>query len=162
MKKRLLGLVLASIMVLGLTACGEKTEETPGNEEVNVKVEEITQKVTEKLEYGSMIKLDDETLQQFYGLDASILEEYDANVPMMNVTTQEHSVFKVKDVKDMEKVMAAIEKRAGDVQKSFEQYLPDQYENAKNYYAESNGKYAIFIIHENSADAKEIFQNFFK
>ena len=162
MKKRLLGLVLASIMVLGLTACGEKTEETPGNAEVNVKVEEITQKVTEKLEYGSMIKLDAETLQQFYGLDASILEEYDANVPMMNVTTQEHSVFKVKDVKDMEKVMAAIEKRAGDVQKSFEQYLPDQYENAKNYYAESNGKYAIFIIHENSADAKEIFQDFFK
>ena len=162
MKKKLLGLVLASMMVLGFTACGEKQAETPGNEEVNVKVEEITGKVTEKLEYGSMIKLDAETLEQFYGLDASILESYDANVPMMNVTTQEHSVFKVKDEKDMETVMAAIEKRAGDVQKSFEQYLPDQYENAKNYYAESNGKYAIFIIHENSADAKEIFQDFFK
>ena len=112
MKKKLLGLALASIMVLGLTACGEKAEETPGNEDVNVKVEEITQKVTEKLEFGAMIKLDAETLQQFYGLDASILEEYDANVPMMNVTTQEHSVVKVKDAKDMEKVMAAIEKRA--------------------------------------------------
>lgn len=162
MKKRMWSLVLAGVMVLGLAACGEKQGEDPGKEEVQVKTEDITKKVTEKLEYGSMIKLDEETLKQFYGLDASILEEYDANVPMMNVTTQEHSVFKVKDEKDMETVMAAIEKRAGDVQKSFEQYLPDQYENAKNYYAESKGKYAIFIIHEDSKEVKEIFQGFFK
>lgn len=160
MKKKLLGLVLAGMMILGLAACGEKQEETPGNDEANVKVEEITQKVTESLDYGSMIKLDDETLEQYYGLDASLLEAYDANIPMMNITTQEYSVFKVKDEKDMDTVMAAIEKRAGDVQKSFEEYLPDQYENAKNYYAESNGKYAIFVIHEKSEDVKEIFQGF--
>lgn len=163
MKKKVLGMALAAMMVLGLAACGEKNEDTPGGgEEVNVKVEEITEKITETLEYGAMIELDAETLLQFYELDAELLEAYDANIPMMNVTTQEYSVFKVKDAKDMDTVMAAIEKRATAVQKSFEQYLPDQYENAKNYYAEAKGNYAIFVIHENSDAAKEIFQGFFK
>lgn len=162
MKKKLLGILLSGIMVIGLSACGEKADEGSANEEVNVKVEEIGDKILEELEYGSMIKLDDETLMQFYELDASILEEYDANIPMMNVTTQEYSVFKVKDVKDAETVKNAIDKRAEAVQKSFEQYLPDQYENAKNYYVEANGKYLVFVIHSDVEKAKDIFQGYFK
>lgn len=161
MKKKLLGVLLSAVMVLGLAACGEKAEGSAG-EEVSVPVEEIGDKILEELEFGSMIELDDETLMQFYELDASLLEEYDANIPMMNVTTQEYSVFKVKDVKDAETVKNAIDKRAEAVQKSFEQYLPDQYENAKNYYVEANGKYLVFVIHQDSEKAKDIFQGYFK
>ena len=162
MKKKLLGVLLSGILVLGLAGCGEKAGEGSANEEVNVPVEEIGDKILEELEFGSMIELDDETLLQFYELDASILEEYDANIPMMNVTTQEYSVFKVKDVKDAETVKNAIDKRALAVQKSFEQYLPDQYENAKNYYVEANGKYLVFVIHTDVEKAKDIFQGYFK
>ncbi len=162
MKKKLLGVLLSAVMVLGLAACGEKADEGTAGEEVNVPVEEIGDKILEDLEFGSMIELDDETLMQFYELDASLLEEYDANIPMMNVTTQEYSVFKVKDIKDAETVKNAIDKRAEAVQKSFEQYLPDQYENAKNYYVEANGKYLVFVIHQDSEKAKEIFQGYFK
>jgi len=162
MKKKLLGVLLSAVMVLGLAACGEKADEGSASEEVSVPVEEIGDKILEELEFGSMIELDDETLMQFYELDASLLEEYDANIPMMNVTTQEYSVFKVKDVKDAETVKNAIDKRAEAVQKSFEQYLPDQYENAKNYYVEANGKYLVFVIHQDSEKAKDIFQGYFK
>lgn len=162
MKKKLLGLLLSGLMVMGLAACGEKAAGGDGNADVNVPVEEIGEKILTDLEFGSMIPLDDETLKQFYDLDAAILEEYHANVPMMNVTTQEYSVFKVKDLKDVETVKAAIDKRAEAVQKSFEQYLPDQYENAKNYYVDSNGKYLVFVIHGDVEKAEGIFQGFFK
>ncbi|HSR03361.1 MAG TPA: DUF4358 domain-containing protein [Proteiniclasticum sp.] len=159
MKKKILGILLSGMMVLSIAACGEKTE---GREEVTVPVKEIGDKILEDLEWGSMIPLDDETLLQFYELDAEILEEYDANIPMMNVTTQEYSVFKVKDEKDIEAVEAGIVKRAEAVQKSFEQYLPDQYENAKNYYTEVNGKYLVFVIHSEVDKAEEVFKGFFK
>jgi len=162
MKKKLLGLLLSAVMVVSLAACGEQSAPEEGGQEVNVPVKEIGDQILEELEWGSMIPLEDETLLQFYELDASILEEYDANMPMMNVTTQEYSVFKVKDVKDVETVETAIKKRAEAVQKSFEQYLPDQYENAKNYYTEINGKYLVFVIHENVEKAEEIFQGYFK
>ncbi|HSL86168.1 MAG TPA: DUF4358 domain-containing protein, partial [Bacteroidales bacterium] len=149
------------ILVLGLAACGEKADEGTADEEVSIPVEEIGTRIFEELEFGSMILLDDETLMQFYELDPSILEEYHANIPMMNVTTQEYSVFKVKDAKDAEIVKDAIDKRAEAVQKSFEQYLPDQYENAKNYYVESEGRYLVFVIHQDVEKAKEIFQSYF-
>ena len=163
MKKKLLALLLSGIMVIGLSACGAKADAgTPGKEEVNVPVTEIGEKILSELEFGSMLALDDAMLKQYYDLDASILEEYTANPPMMNVTTQEYAVFKVKDVKDVETVKAAIDKRAEAVQKSFEQYLPDQYENAKNYYVDTNGRYLVFVIHPDVDKADEVFQGFFK
>ncbi|MGB4587839.1 MAG: DUF4358 domain-containing protein [Clostridiaceae bacterium] len=162
MKKKLLSLLVSGIMVIGLSACGAKGDgNTPGKEEVNVAVTEIGEKISTGLEFGSMIPLDDEMLKQYYGLDASILEAYTANPPMMNITTQEYSVFKVKDAKDVDTVKAAIDKRAEAVQKSFEQYLPDQYENAKNYYVATNGKYLVFVIHKDVDKAEEIFEGFF-
>ena len=162
MKKKLLGILLSAVMVMSLAACGEQNTPEEGGQEVNVPVKEIADQILEELEWSAMLPLDDEMLLQFYELDASILEEYDANMPMMNVKTHEYSVFKVKDVKDVETVEAAIEKRAEAVQKSFEQYLPDQYENAKNYYTETNGKYVVFGIHENVETIEEVFQGFFK
>lgn len=161
MKKKLLGILLSGMMVLSLAACGEKSEPDAG-QEVNVPVKEIADQIREETEWSAMLPLDDEMLLQFYELDAAILEEYDANMPMMNVKTHEYSVFKVKDVKDVETVKAAILKRAEAVQKSFEQYLPDQYENAKNYYTETSGKYIVFAIHENVETVEEVFQGFFK
>ncbi len=80
---------------------------------------------------------------------------------MMNVTTMEYSLFKVKDVKDVETVEAAIEKRAETIQKTFERYLPDQYENALNYYTKTEGKYVIFVIHEEVEKAEVIFESYF-
>ncbi|MNH44254.1 hypothetical protein D3C79_1063640 [compost metagenome] len=52
---------------------------------------------------------------------------------------------------DIAAVEEGIKKRAADVQKSFETYLPDQYENAKNYKLETKGSYVLFVISE-SAD----------
>ncbi len=163
MKKKLLSLTLSTMMILGLTACGAKEDggNKPG-EDVNIPVSTMIADLEKELEFGAMEKLEGETLKQFYDLDEGLFEEYDANFPLMNVQTNEYSVFKVKDEADVEKVKAAIVKRAETVQKTFETYLPDQYENAKNYYLDSNGKYVIFVIHSEVEKAKTIFQNYFK
>ncbi len=161
MKKKLLAIALTTLMVLGATACGTKQNtEKPGD--VTVPVDTMVKDLEKELEFGMMMKLDDETLKQFYNLDGSLFEEYSANFPQMNVQTNEYSVFKLKDEKDLDMVKEALVARAETVQKTFEQYLPDQYENAKNYYLDANGKYVIFVIHENVDKAKTLFKNYFK
>ncbi len=161
MKKKLITLALTAMMILGVTACGNKD----GGEkpvDVAIPVDTIVQDLEKELEFGMMMKLDAETLKQFYNLDASLFEEHSANFPMMNVQANEYSVFKLKDEKDLDTVKEALKVRAETVQKTFEFYLEDQYKNAKNYYLDSNGKYVIFVIHEDVDKAKTLFQNYFK
>lgn len=161
MKKKILALTLSTMMILGLTACGGKDDDNKP-EEVNIPVATMIDDMEKELEFGMMEELKGETLMQFYALDEALFEEYSANFPLMNVQTNEYSVFKLKDEADVEKVKEAIVTRAETVQKTFETYLPDQYENAKNYYLDSNGKYVIFVIHEDVEKAKTIFENYFK
>lgn len=160
MRNKLLALTLSAVMVLGLTACGSAEEEKP--EEVNIPVDTMIKDIEKELEFGAMMELDSESLMNFYELDEALFEEYSANIPMMNVQTNEYSVFKLNDEADVEKVKEALTTRAETVQKTFETYLEDQYENAKNFYLDSNGKYVIFVIHENVDNVKPIFENYFK
>lgn len=161
MKKKLLALILSTMMIVGLTACGAK-EDNEKPEDVNIPVSTIIEDLEKELEFGMMDQLNKETLMQFYALDDGLFEEYSANFPLMNVQTNEYSLFKLKDEADVEKVKEAIVTRAETVQKTFETYLPDQYENAKNYYLDSHGKYVIFVIHEDVEKAKPIFESYFK
>jgi len=103
------------------------------------------------VEQPAQINLEPEMVQEWYHLDPTLLEEYTIRVPLMNVKTNEIALLKVKDAADVPTVQAAVEQRAADVQKLFESYLPDQYENAKNYKLIADGNYVLFIISE-SAD----------
>lgn len=161
MRKKLIALTLSTMMILSLTACGEQDNDKEP-EEVNVSVDTIVEDLEKELEFGAMMKLDGETLKQMYDLDEALFEEYNANIPMMNVQTNEYSVFKLKDEADVDKVKEALETRAETVQKTFETYLEDQYENAKNFYLDHTGKYVIFVIHEDVEKAEPIFENYFK
>jgi soluble cytochrome b562 len=111
----------------------------------------IIEQMTSAVEQPSMITLEPEMVQDLYHLDPALLEDYMIKLPMMNIKTNEIAILKVKDTADLKAVQAAVEQRAADVQKQFEQYLPDQYENAKNYKLIIEGNTILFVISE-SAD----------
>ncbi|QJD88213.1 DUF4358 domain-containing protein [Cohnella herbarum] len=111
-----------------------------------------------QVEQPSLMDIDADQLKELYGIDTKILAEFSAKMPMMNVKTNEIAIFKVKNAKDIAAVKKGIKKRAEAVQKSFEQYLPDQYENAKNYKVATKGNYVLFVISESADDLEKAFQ----
>jgi len=112
----------------------------------------IVDAILNKVEQPAQMPLEGDMVKDQYHLDPSILEDYAIMTPLMNVKTNEVAVLKVKDAKDVAAVEEAVKKRAADVQKQFETYLPDQYENAKNFQVVKKGNYVLFVISE-SADA---------
>ncbi|MDQ0059959.1 DUF4358 domain-containing protein [Paenibacillus harenae] len=177
MKKTYMALLLTIILGLMLTACsggnGGKNN-SANNESDNTqqedKVTEPTQTTKEMMdamlatiEPPALMELQGDMLAQMYYLDAALLDQYTIMTPMMNIKTNEVAIIKVKDAKDVPAVEEAIKKRAGDVQKQFETYLQDQYENAKNYKLVTKGKYVLFVISD-SAEADKLvaeFETFF-
>jgi DNA mismatch repair ATPase MutL len=115
---------------------------------------DIVDEMLKQVEQPSLMEMSGDQVKEAYGIDMALLEDYAVHVPLMNVKTNEIAIFKVKKPTDIAAVKKGIETRAENVQKQFEHYLQDQYENAKNYRLVTKGNYVLFLISE-SADALE-------
>ncbi|MCY1459685.1 hypothetical protein D9M71_771780 [compost metagenome] len=117
-----------------------------------------------KIEQPKLEEMTADMVKQMYYIDPALLEQYTAMYPLMMVKSNELAIFKVKDAKDLAAVQDGVKKRAADIQKNFETYLPDQYENSKNYKLITKGNYVFFVIAEAAEVEKFVteFDTFFE
>lgn len=149
---------LALIVALSFVGCNQGGGE---NVTASASVSEMAEAIKENIEVSLMEDTLENFISMFEGLDADMIEESTFNIPMM-IQSNEVDIVKVKDSKDVETVKAALEKRLKNVQDSFEHYLPDPYELAKNGKVVVKGNYVMLIIDEDVDKAIEIFEGFFK
>ena len=149
MKKHTFILALTIVLSVMLSACSSSNNEAVV--ETNLTPKEMIDEMLANVEQPSLMEVEADMVGQLYHLDPALLEDYSIRIPMMNVKSNEISILKVKDAKDISTVETAVKERATDIQKQFEQYLPDQYENAQNYKLVTKGNYILFVISE-SAD----------
>ncbi|WP_336774977.1 DUF4358 domain-containing protein [Paenibacillus sp. MMO-58] len=161
MKKPMFLLLFTFLVSLTLSACsdGGSSNKIP---ETSLTPQEMVGKLVQQYEQPPQAELDADEVKNLYHLDPALLEAYSIKTPLMNVKTNEVAVLKVKDAKDLETVKKAVEQRAADVQKQFESYLPDQYENAKNYKTAEQGSYVLFVIDEHADEMVTAFNAFFE
>ncbi len=160
MRKSCLSLLVVVLMGVMLAACSSGSKEA--SFEPKLSAAEMTDSMLKQVEQPKLIDLEAEAVKRQYHLDPSLLADYSIKIPLMNVKTNEIAVLKVKDSKDVETVEAAVKQRAEDVQKQFETYLPDQYENAKNYKLVVKGNYVLFVISESADKLTQAFDSFFE
>jgi len=118
---------------------------------------DIVSTMLDQVEQPALMEMSADQVADSYGIDTKLLDDFTVKSPLMNVKTNEIAVFKVKKAKDVETVKKGIKTRAEAVQKSFEHYLPDQYENAKNYKIVVKDNYVLFLISESSEDLEKAF-----
>lgn len=112
-------------------------------------------------EQMSFVELTADDLSTVYGLSASAVEDFQCKMPMMNVQATEYFVAKAADGQ-VETVKAAALKRQADLDATWKQYLPEQYELVKNYKLAVNGNYVLFVVGENAQAAVDAFNNLTK
>lgn len=157
--KKYFMLTLTIVLSVVLSACASSNNEA--TVETNLTAKEMVDQMLTKVEQPALMEVEENQLADLYHLAPSLLEDYSIRMPMMNVKSNEIAVLKVKDAKDIPTVEEAVKERAADVQKSFEQYLPDQYENAKNYKLVTKGNYIFFVISDVADQLVTEFDNLF-
>ncbi len=90
--------------------------------------------------------LPQELYKDIYGVDPEKFEEVSVYGTMINVKANEIIVIKVKNESDIASAKTVLEARKQQVYKTWEQYLPDQFEMVKQGVIKTNGKYAALII----------------
>lgn len=158
MKKITMFLMLTIIGGLLLAAC---SNDEPKVVEPTVSANEMMNEMLAKVEQPMMMELTDEQVQEIYNIDPEKLADYAIRIPMMNVKSNEIAILKVKDVADVPAVEEAVKQRAETVQQQFETYLPDQYENAKNYKVVTKGNYVLFVISDQADELVTEYDRFF-
>lgn len=129
------------------------TQEAPGTQELPSA--DVYAALTDKYEFAATMEMDEARIQDTYGVDLSLCEDYLVMEPMMNVKTAETAIFRLKDAANAPAFEEACAKRAAAVAKTFESYLQDQYEIAKNPVIKTIGNYVVMIINE---DAEAMMQ----
>ena len=151
-------LMLTIIGGLLLAACSNDEPETI---EPTLSANEMVDEMLAKVEQPMMMEVTGEQVQEVYNIDPEKLEDYAIRIPMMNVKTNEIAILKVKDAADVSAVEEALKQRAQTVQQQFETYLPDQYENAKNYKLVTKGNYVLFVISDQADELIKVYDGFF-
>ena len=103
--------------------------------------------------------MDATLLSDLYGMDTSLLEDYYVKMPMMSFQITEIGVFKVKDVNNLDKVVASLNKRASDIGQML---YPSLQETFDSRVLVTSGNYILFAIDENAAQISANFSNIVK
>jgi len=84
--------------------------------------------------------------KDIYGIDKSQFADVLIYGTMISVKANEIILIKVNNENEISKAVDLLTKRKEQVYKTWEQYLPDQFEMVKNGVIKTNGKYAALII----------------
>lgn len=95
-------------------------------------------------------------LSDLYGLDSTSVEGFVGKTPMMSVQASEYLVVKAVSGQ-AETVKKGMLKRQADLDTTWKQYLPEQYELVKNYKLVESGDYLLFAVGDNASAAVEAF-----
>lgn len=87
-----------------------------------------------------------EFFKDIYGIDKSKFADVLISGTMISVKANEIILIKVNNESEISQAVEALQKRKDQVYKTWEQYLPDQFEMVKNGVVKTNGKYAALII----------------
>ena len=158
MKKLKMFLMLTIVGGLLLAGC---SNDEPKSVEPTLTPNEMVDEMLAKVEQPMLMEVTGEQVQEIYNIDLEKLEDYAIRIPMMNVKTNEIAILKVKDAADVSAVEEALKQRAENVQKQFETYLQDQYENAKNYKLVTKGNYVLFVISDQADELVKVYDSFF-
>ncbi|HIW32991.1 MAG TPA: DUF4358 domain-containing protein [Candidatus Paenibacillus intestinavium] len=141
------------------TAKPTATPEQP----TSINLNDISEQIINDVQFSSMMDVSGEMISDVFYMDSDkYVEDGIFQVAMMNVKAADLAIIKLKNESDYDAVKTALTKRAEDVQASFEKYLQDQYENAKNYQIVRHGKYVLYSISHDQKKVLEIFESYVK
>lgn len=131
-----------------------KPEETPA-----LSCSQIFDQITSGIEFKSHMAADATLLQDFYGIDPSLLEDFCVKMPQLSFQITEIGVFKVKDANNVDSVVAGINNRVNNIGMCL---YPSLQETFDKHVVKVQGNYILLAIADESASIASSFTSLVK
>ena len=109
------------------------------------RIQDVIMELEENLGITMPEKLDQQSLQEVFGLNPDDIEEYYGEYSAVNTSADHIIGVKVKDGK-VDEVKSALESHKQEIVDNFEEYLPDQYDKAQAGNIIQKGNYLFLVI----------------
>ena len=109
------------------------------------RIQDVIMELEENLGITMPEKLDQQSLQEVFGLNPDDIEEYYGEYSAVNTSADHIIGVKVKDGK-VDEVKSALESHKQEIVDNFEEYLPDQYDKAQAGKIIQKGNYLFLVI----------------
>ena len=142
--KRIISLCLAAVMLLSAVACGSKEPATPALKE-GVTLQGLMDSISEEYGFAMPAALDEMILTDLLDINPGDVEEYAGYISMVMVSSDNLIAVKAKEGKT-EEIQGKLEARKDFEVRSFQQYLPDQYDKAQAGKVFAVGDYVFLVM----------------
>ena len=109
------------------------------------RIQDVIMELEENLGITMPEKLEQQSLQEVFGLNPDDIEEYYGEYSAVNTSADHIIGVKVKDGK-VDEVKSALESHKQEIVDNFEEYLPDQYDKAQAGKIIQKGNYLFLVI----------------
>lgn len=130
----------------------------PDDNKIESSTDKIMKAMLDKIEQPGLMDLTLDNIDAYYVIDTDLIDEFSIKTPAFNLSSNEIAIVKVKDKKDIAEIKKSMEQRGADVQKMFEQYLPEPYKLAQDYRVVTVGEYVLFLISEKADELEKTFK----
>ena len=157
--KKIFTVAIALACTVVMAACGGSSEGK------NLSAEQIANEIKASYKTDTeLIELTDNTLSNYYDIDDEDVAEYKVYTSTA-FTSEEIAVFKASSSDKVKGINEAANERKEEIIDNFEDYIPEQYELAKeNTKIVSKGEYVLLVTGEkaNVDKAVEVFEKLLK
>lgn len=150
--KKLIALILAAAMILGMTACGGSEESAAASVDLNAIYTEYQNTLPE------MMVLDETTMLNFLGIQAADCTQVVAAVCANGLRTDEVWLIEAKDEAALERIAQLADTRLAAKADETISYSPDQYAVVEKAVVISNGLYFALLVSPDVDTLKATFE----
>ena len=110
----------------------------------------------------TMLDGDNVMVKRLYGLNPADYDGIMLKYPSTNMNVNEVFLVRLKDVKQQEQILEAVEKRLDTQKNNFENYGTDQYSILKKSVIDVQGNYIMFVVNEKTDPIVKVFERSLK
>ena len=101
-------------------------------------------------------------VKRLYGIDPADYDGIMLKYPSTNMNVNEVFLVKLKDVKQQDQILEAVEKRLETQKNNFENYGTNQYSILKKSVTDVQGNYIMFVVNEKTDPIVKAFEKSLK
>ncbi|MBQ8634393.1 MAG: DUF4358 domain-containing protein [Lachnospiraceae bacterium] len=144
--KKSIAVFLVSLLLGGCFFIGCGAGENKEQAAVDQTLEEIYTQMIDKVEMPTMVRMDEEYITNYFGIDLTAFDEYVFAAAEDALLAENIILVKVKEGQSNEPVVEILEKIIKQKKAELESYLPEQFKIVEKSSVVTKGNYVILII----------------
>ncbi len=136
-----------------------QTTDTSASKETTKSIDDIYQEIEQAVSLQSPQRMDDDFISNYYGIDATLLDEYVFSMSEDAAQAETVIIMKVKNADDLTGLSDSLQTVVDEKKNEMENYIPEQFAIVEKSKVQTKDNYVWLVISENADTITDIIES---